>query len=124
MLLLRHLHFFDEAFQQREGTLCFVFSRLRVVDEESERGKRRMHYLSFEDFLEAVVRLATVKALPTTAELAAAAAAASAARGAEPLGKVQTFADLMAIEAADGAPASPAAASAPTSAATISVPAT
>ena len=26
--LLRHLKFFDEAFQQREGTLCFIFSRM------------------------------------------------------------------------------------------------
>ena len=51
----------DQAFQQREGVLCFVFSRLRVVDEESERGKRRLNSLSFEDFLEAVVRVATMK---------------------------------------------------------------
>lgn len=70
LLLLKHLCFFDEAFQQREGVLCFVFSRLRVVDEESERGKRRLNSLSFEDFLEAVVRVATMKALPTNAELA------------------------------------------------------
>ena len=102
MLLLRHLHFFDDAFQQREGTLCvvfsrlnmhpvhayarvhplscvwhvhgtcgrcFVFSRLRCVDEESERGKRKVLQLSFEDFLEALVRLATLKPLPTRAEL-------------------------------------------------------
>ena len=56
MLLLKHLHFFDEAYQQREGTLCFVNSRLRAIDEESERGKKRMRHLSFEDFLEALVR--------------------------------------------------------------------
>ena len=69
MLLLKHLLFFDEAFQQREGAMCFVFSRLRVIDEESKRGKTRIHHLTFEDFCEAVVRLATMKALPTTAEL-------------------------------------------------------
>ena len=69
MLLLKHLHFFDEAFQQREGTLAFVFSRMRVIDEESERGKKKMTALSFEDFLEALVRCATMKALPTKAEL-------------------------------------------------------
>ena len=57
-------------FQQRDGTLIFVFSRLRVVDEESERGKRKLSTLSFEDFLEALVRVATMKALPTRAELA------------------------------------------------------
>jgi hypothetical protein len=52
------------------GRLCFVFSRLRVVDEESERGKPKLSTLSFEDFLEALVRVATMKALPTYAELA------------------------------------------------------
>ena len=69
MSLLKDLRFFDDAFQQREGTLCFVFSRLRCVDEESERGRRKLLQLSFEDFLEALVRLATVKALPTMQEL-------------------------------------------------------
>ena len=49
MLLIKHLGFFDQAFQQREGTLVFVFSRLRAIDEESERGKRRIQNLSFED---------------------------------------------------------------------------
>jgi hypothetical protein len=52
------------------GRLCFVFSRLRVIDEESERGKPKLSTLSFEDFLEALVRVATMKALPTYAELA------------------------------------------------------
>lgn len=52
------------------GRLCFVFSRWRIVDEESERGKPKLSTLSFEDFLEALVRVATMKALPTYAELA------------------------------------------------------
>lgn len=59
--LLRDCVFFDEAFQTREGTLCFVFSRLRAIDEESERGKKRIAHLSFEDFLEAIVRVSTMK---------------------------------------------------------------
>lgn len=69
MLLMKHLLFFDEAFQQREGCLAFVFARLRAIDENSQRGKTRCNHLSFEDFLEAIVRCATMKALPTTAEL-------------------------------------------------------
>ena len=69
ILFLRHLNFFDEAFQQREGTLAFVFSRLRCIDEESERGKKRLENLSFQDFLEAIVRCSTMKALPTRTEL-------------------------------------------------------
>jgi hypothetical protein len=69
MMLLRHLLFFDEAFQQREGCMAFVFSRLRAIDENSQRGKARLNLFCFEDFLEAIVRCATMKALPTTAEL-------------------------------------------------------
>ena len=63
MNLLKDLRFFDDAFQQREGTLCFVFSRLRCVDEESERGRRKLLHLSFEDFLEARESLAESEAI-------------------------------------------------------------
>ena len=68
-LLLRHLNFFDAAFEQREGTLAFVFSRLRCIDEESKRGENRLKHLAFEDFLEALVRCSTMKTLPTRTEL-------------------------------------------------------
>ena len=70
MLLLKHLLCFDEAFQTREGTLCFVWSRMRVVDEKSAHGKARLTQLAFEDMLEGFVRVATMKALPTDAEVA------------------------------------------------------
>ena len=58
-LLLKHLDFYDEAFQQREGTLCFAHSRMRCIDEESARGEKKKNHLNFEDFLEAITRLAT-----------------------------------------------------------------
>ena len=48
---------------------CFVFSRLRCVDEESERGKRKVLQLSFEDFLEALVRISTMVGWPTDEEI-------------------------------------------------------
>ena len=43
MLMLRHLCFFDEAFQQIEGTLCFAFSRLRVCDGRVVEPGAHMH---------------------------------------------------------------------------------
>ena len=58
-----------DGWLRARSTLAFVFSRLRCVDELAERGKRRMHNLSFEDFLEALVRFAYRKALPTGAEM-------------------------------------------------------
>ena len=43
---------------------------MRVVDEASDASRRRMVHLSFEDFLEAIVRMATMKALPFDDEIA------------------------------------------------------
>ena len=42
---------------------------MQAVDECSEEGWSRITNLSFEDFLEAFVRTATMKALPTDAEI-------------------------------------------------------
>ena len=42
---------------------------MQAVDECSEEGWSRITTLSFEDFLEAFVRTATMKALPTDAEI-------------------------------------------------------
>lgn len=59
----------DDEFTQREATLCFVWSRLRVVDETLLRSRARLTQLGFEDFLEALVRLATMKATPLDSEV-------------------------------------------------------
>ena len=69
------LGFLDECFTQREVTLCFVWARLRSHDEQSEKGWRKTTNLSFEDFLEAFVRVATMKSLPTDEMIEAAGAA-------------------------------------------------
>jgi hypothetical protein len=55
----------DEQLTEREATRCFVGCRLRVVNEGSKHGRKRLLQLSYEDFLEALVRIATLKALPT-----------------------------------------------------------
>jgi len=61
----------DTAFGRVQAAYCFQYSRMFVVDESSRRGARRMRHLSFEDFLEAVVRLAQLLPLPTDDEIAA-----------------------------------------------------
>ena len=63
------LGFVDAAFTLREAMACFVRSRMQAVDECSERGWSRTTNLGLEDFLEAVVRVSTMKALPTDAEV-------------------------------------------------------
>lgn len=59
----------DGAFTLREATLCFACSRMLVVDETTPLGWRRTTNLTFEDFLEAFVRAALLKPLPTPAEV-------------------------------------------------------
>tara|TARA_B100000780_G_C21041757_1_gene418066 strand:+ start:92 stop:817 length:726 start_codon:yes stop_codon:yes gene_type:complete len=63
------LGFVDAGFTLRDATSCFVRSRMQAVDECSEEGWSRITNLSFEDFLEAFVRTACMKALPTDAEI-------------------------------------------------------
>ena len=63
------LHLVDDQLTLRDATLCFALSRMRVADEHTERGWQRTTALSFEDFLEAFVRLSMRKSLPTDAEV-------------------------------------------------------
>ena len=57
---------------ERDAMMCFAWSRMCVVDVESERGKMRETHLPFEGFCKAIVRLSVLKALPTDDEVAAA----------------------------------------------------
>lgn len=56
----------------REAVLCFGWSRPVVHDEQSAAGKVKATCLPFEGFCEALCRVATLKALPTLAEVDAA----------------------------------------------------
>ena len=63
--LLDHLALIDSEFGDRQATAAFVLSRNRVVHEADTKGRARLLQLCFEDWLEALVRIALVKALPT-----------------------------------------------------------
>ena len=54
----------DRDVTQREAILAFVWSRPHVIDEMSKASQRRMAGLSFEDFLEALIRMALMKGWP------------------------------------------------------------
>jgi len=62
----------DVDVSDRDVTLAFVFSRMRIVDDQNERSRVRLTYLGFEDFLEGLCRLSVRKSLPTDDEIAAA----------------------------------------------------
>lgn len=48
---------------------AFLWSRIRVIDNYSDASEIGLRQMSFEDFLEGLVRLATVMALPTRQEI-------------------------------------------------------
>ena len=60
----------DTDCTDRDGTLCFSWSKMWTIDEQQTKARIKMTHLCFEDFLEALCRLAVLKALPTMDELA------------------------------------------------------
>ena len=62
--MLRDIRMYDDDFTPKEAALVFVWSRMRVVDERPPKSKVRLIQLSFEDFLEGLVRISTIKCLP------------------------------------------------------------
>ena len=66
--LLEDLGWLDAQFGERLASLCFVLSRLRVCVEAELKGRTKLLQLSYEDWLEALVRVAASKALPTDNE--------------------------------------------------------
>lgn len=72
MNFLRGINLFTGELTEREGTLCFSWSRSVCEDETTKRGYINDTCLPFEGFLEALARLAVLTTMPTDDELAAA----------------------------------------------------
>lgn len=67
---LHHLGLLDSGqVNQVEAKQIFLWSRIRSCDDYSEASERNLCNLFFEDFLEAIVRVACVMALPTDEEI-------------------------------------------------------
>ena len=66
---LRALDFIGQDVTERDAVLCFTWSRLIVTDTTSLRGGRKDSSLSLDGWVEAMCRLAALKALPTFPEI-------------------------------------------------------
>ena len=63
LTLLEDAGLIDHEFTRREAVLCFVWSQPHITDEV--RRRERMQHLTFVDFVEALARILTFKAMPT-----------------------------------------------------------
>lgn len=54
---------------ERDATLCFVWSRMKFIDVQLPATRIKWTHLSFEDWLEALCRIAKLKAWPTDDEV-------------------------------------------------------
>ncbi len=68
--LLRRLGFIAADLTLRDGTLCFLSARMVKINTHTDAGRWHQASLPFEGFLEALVRVATLKAMPTPGEVA------------------------------------------------------
>ena len=66
---IRALHLIDKDITERDVTLCFAWSRFYVPEKKSLKAMIRIRSLDFLGWLEALVRLAMLKALPTEEEI-------------------------------------------------------
>ena len=69
--LMRMLGLINLDVTDRDAVLCFIMSRMSVIDGESEKGAIKESNLTFEGFLEAIARMSVLKAWPTEEDLRA-----------------------------------------------------
>ena len=70
MEFVRRLELLGTDLTERDATLSFMWSRMAVPNRHSDMGQAKTRHLPFEGFLEGLVRLSAVKALPTDEEVA------------------------------------------------------
>lgn len=59
----------DGDITERDVTLSFIMSRMRVADEQKDKSRIILTHLAFEDFCEALCRLCVRKVLPTAEDI-------------------------------------------------------
>lgn len=59
--MISDLGLLDGEFTMRYAKLCFSWSRMKVIDEATEKSRVRLTNMTFEDFLEGIVRVAGMK---------------------------------------------------------------
>ena len=70
--LLHALHLMGTDLSEVNATLAFAWSRMVVIDNSTAKGRARESHLPPEGLCEALCYVATLKALPTDADIAAA----------------------------------------------------
>ena len=68
--LIKGLGFVGIDLSERDVLLTFLWSRMAVINGRTERGSLKESCLPFEGFIEALCRIAVLKALPTDDEIA------------------------------------------------------
>ena len=71
-MLLHDMHLIDSHFPHKAAALCFIWARVPSTEDGALTLQARAPQLDYVDFLEALVRVATMKALPTEHQLQAA----------------------------------------------------
>ena len=64
MDFVKDMSLIDKDLTERAAVLAFIWSRMKVIDERSIASQKKLAGLGFEDFLEALCRIAIMKAWP------------------------------------------------------------
>jgi len=67
--MITDLELIEPSFSMREAKLSFIWSRMRAIDELHPKCRVKIYNLTLEDFYEALVRIADLKAWPTDDEI-------------------------------------------------------
>ena len=69
MSYMRDVGLIGDDLSVHDARLIFMWSRMRVIDEDDRTARERIENLTFWGFLEAMVRVAQSKALPTNEQV-------------------------------------------------------